>query len=59
MKSKNRAPSVLCAMMMIFSVAAGTFYPSPNFFAAWAGMWGVFTGITLADVISDDDDDYL
>jgi hypothetical protein len=46
-------------MMMIFSVAAGTFYPGPNFFAAWAGMWGVFTGITLADIYSDDDDDYL
>lgn len=53
---RNWAPTLLCGLMMIFSATMGIFTPAPSFYPVWAGMWGVFTGITICDHFSDDDE---
>lgn len=53
---RNWAPTLLCGLMMIFSATMGIFTPAPSFYSVWAGMWGVFTGITICDHFSDDDE---
>ena len=56
MKYRNWTPTLLCGLMMIFSATMGIFTPAPSFYSVWASMWGVFTGITICDCFSDDDE---
>ena len=55
MKYQNLAVAFLCICMTGFCAIMGIFTPAPSFYSVWAGMWGVFTGITICNCFSDDD----
>lgn len=49
----------LCTLMTIFSIIIGTLYPPAtiSFYPLYAGIWGVFTGMSFATYINDRDKD--